>query len=105
MTRKKALLTAISALDRVDAEDVSEVKLKLQELLDDLPVTKWNKQAILDAIEQYRQDRGRYPTLKELDNKGLPTRRIIEKTFGQLAEEVLLSFFPDIQLRRRVVKR
>ena len=62
MTRKQALLTAIQALDKVEAEDVWEVKQKLQQLAEDLPVTKWGKEAILDAVEQYRQDKGRYPS-------------------------------------------
>ena len=105
MTRKQALLTAIQALDKVEAEVVWEVKLKLQQLAADLPVTKWGKEAILDAVEQYRQDKGRYPSLKELENKGLPTKRIIAKTFGSPAEEVLPSFFPDIRLKRKAVKR
>ena len=33
MTRKQALLTAIQALDKVEAEDVWEVKQKLQQLV------------------------------------------------------------------------
>ena len=52
MTRKQALLTAIQALDKVEAEDVWEVKQKLQQLAADLPVTKWGQEAILDAVEQ-----------------------------------------------------
>lgn len=39
MTRKEALLTAISALDKIKKEDVAEVQQKLQELVVDLPVT------------------------------------------------------------------
>ena len=49
MTRKQALLTAIQALDKVEAEDVWEVKQKLQQLAEDLPVTKWGKEAIRDV--------------------------------------------------------
>lgn len=105
MTRKTALVTAISVLDRTTAEDISEVKQKLQDIVDDLPKTNWSKETILDAVEQYRQDHGRYPSIKEFEQKGLPTKRIVEKVFGQSIELVLSEYFPELQLRRKASRK
>jgi len=99
MTRKEALLTAIWALNKIEKSDVPEIQEKLRELVKDLPVTNWDKAAILDAVEQYRQDHGKYPGIRTFDEKGLPTRKIVERQFAMPLEAFMKTYFPASTIR------
>lgn len=82
MTRKEALLTAISLLEKVQGDRILQLtKWALEDLVNDLPVTSWDTDAIFDAIEQYHQEHGRYPTKRNFKMRGLPSPKIMQERF------------------------
>jgi len=81
ITRKQALLTALELIDDNAFDDALEVKNKLQEQINALPVIRWSREDIIDVLAQYVQENGKAPSLHTLQRKGFPTKRIVEDRF------------------------
>ena len=82
MTRRQAILQAIRILSSHSEND--EIILKLQEILDELPLVTWTSKSIIDSIEDYAiRHNNILPNSKELTtyNK-LPSNTVIYKIFG-----------------------
>ena len=82
MTRRQAILQAIRILSNYPEND--EIILKLQEILDELPLVTWTSKSIIDSIEDYAiRHNNILPNSKELTtyNK-LPSNTVIYKIFG-----------------------
>lgn len=56
--------------------------------------TYWNKERILNKIQEFINDNGRVPTTKEVDTlKGFPKRLSIQKTFNMNYDEIISIYF------------
>ena len=95
MTRKMALLQAISILEQMEpTEDCAEVHRKLVEIVGEMPFTSWSRETILDTLEQFSMEHGRNPTVSDLRRNGMTAHPVIKKRFGVNAKEVLQQYFP-----------
>lgn len=89
MTRKQALLKAIN-----DCNDPA-VKEKLIDIYHEIPITHWTKKSIIDAIENYYLETGKYPTSSILNrDSALPYYQVIENVFGIKVKDFLNLYFP-----------
>lgn len=82
MTRRQAILQTIRILS--SHPENNEIILKLQEILDELPLVTWTSKSIIDSIEDYAiRHNNILPNSKELTtyNK-LPSNTVIYKIFG-----------------------
>lgn len=94
MTRKQAILLGISILSKNKKnKDIVE---KLQEILDEYPHKKWTKQAVFDAIEQYRiEHNGKYPNASDFRLHELPSHSSVKNLFNMTVLEFLDYYYPD----------
>ncbi len=88
MTRKQALHMALEALTDEAA------KAKINEIINDMPLTNWTKEAIFDSVEQFILDNGRTPTATDFKKKGLPPHTVIKHRFGVSLSEFLNMYYP-----------
>lgn len=89
MTRKQALARAIELIDD------EEVKNKLKEINDWFPLTRWSKEAIMDAVDQFILDAGRVPTMRDFShNRNLPPHKSVKACFGIEVREFLDKYYP-----------
>lgn len=58
---------------------IVDVVSKLQEIYNELPLVHWSNNSIFDAIEQWKIEKGEYPSASDLDKKGLPCRSVIKQ--------------------------
>lgn len=87
MTRKTALRKALEVVTD------KEVANKLQEIMNDLPLTSWSENTIFDSLEQWIEDNGRTPTTTDLKQKGLPPHTVIKQKFNMTAKEFLTKYY------------
>lgn len=82
MTRRQAILQAIQILSNHPEND--EIILKLQEILDELPLVAWTSKSIIDSIEDYAiRHNNILPNSKKLTTYNrLPSNTVIYKIFG-----------------------
>jgi len=66
MTRKQALTAAMMLVS--DAA----VHKKLEEILNEMPFTKWSEATVFDTVDQFVIENGRAPTVREFDKRGMP---------------------------------
>ncbi|MGN0159206.1 MAG: hypothetical protein ACI39W_08735 [Brotaphodocola sp.] len=96
MTRKQALFRAIDLISQMPPDGEKEAILNaLRELAEDLPITGWDAKTILDTVEQFFLDHGRYPNAKEFESKGLPSHPTIANRFGMTVVDFLDTFYPQ----------
>ena len=88
MTRKQALHIALRNIS-----DEEAIK-KINEILDDMPFTRWSEGTIFDTIDQFIIDHGRYPNVTDFKKKGLPPHPVIKLRFGISLKEFLNKFYP-----------
>ena len=94
MTRKRALLEAISRLEGQN-EARAEVVVRLREVIELMPFVKWTERMARDCVEQFIADHGRAPIVTELIKKnGMPTNNIFPYLCGMTAGEWLIKNFP-----------
>lgn len=94
MTRKRALLEAISRLEGQN-EARAEVAVRLREVIELMPFVKWTERMARDCVEQFIADHGRAPIVTELIKKnGMPTNNIFPYLCGMTAGEWLIKNFP-----------
>lgn len=96
MTRKQAVLEAITILSQ-NEENVNIV-LKLQDILEELPLSSWTKKSIIDTIENYAIEHdNRLPYERELTTENhMPSNTVIYNKFGiKSLREFYAKHFPD----------
>ncbi|MCL2703166.1 MAG: hypothetical protein FWE91_06120 [Defluviitaleaceae bacterium] len=91
MTRKQALYKAMEVI--TDAN----TNAKIQEILDDMPFTKWSERTIMDTLDQFVLDNGRNPTATDFKVKGMPPHPVIKLRFGINLKEFLSKYYPTIR--------
>jgi len=90
VTRKQALHKALETL----TDETARVKIK--EILDDMPFTGWSERTIFDTIDQFVIDNGRVPYSSDFKKKGLPPHTVIKLRFGIGLKEFLQKYYmPD----------
>ena len=99
MTRKQALHKALEAVELLSVELVSKadkdkIKLKIEEIINDMPLTGWNEGAIFDSIDQFILDNGRIPTVADFKKKVLPPHPVIKLRFNMTLREFLDKHYP-----------
>jgi len=105
MTRKTALLKAISYIGQMEeTEETEAVHTKLKEIFEDLPLTRWSEGTIFDTLEQWAEDNGRNPMVGDLRSKGLPPHPVIKLRFGVNAKEFLNKHFPQAEIPKEYWK-
>lgn len=100
MTRKQAMSEAISILSQ-DSKN-TQIVVKLQEILCELPMSIWTKESILDAIENYAiEHNNTLPYERELTSKNhMPSNTVIYNLFGISAiREFYAKYFSDHLVR------
>ncbi len=99
MTRKQAVSEAIAILSQNTKDTKNEqIVEKLQEILNELPISTWTEKSILDAIENYAiEHHNLLPYEKELTSKNhMPSNTVIHNLFGFSAiREFYAKYFPD----------
>lgn len=86
MTRKQALLCAIELI----GDTRPELTSKLQEMVEDMPMSHWSEAACYDAIDEYYLTHGKLPSTSEMNrNPSLPSHSTIENRFKMTALEWL----------------
>jgi len=76
MTRKQALHKALETLTDKEAID------RINEILKEMPFTRWNELTVFDAIDQFVIDNGINPTASDFTAKGMPPHPVIKLRFG-----------------------
>ena len=97
MTRKTALLRAISIIQEMtpQPEDGDELIEKLQLCIDELPFSKWSKDAIFDACDQYCEDNNRtYLITADFQKAELPSHPTVKNRFGMTLAEFRDKYYP-----------
>lgn len=97
MTRKNALKLAITAVkdSDFDTETKNSVIEKLSRIVNDMPISQWSQETILDACQQYIEDTGRPIGLADFDkSKQLPCHTVIEHRFKMSTNEFRDKYFP-----------
>ena len=92
MTRKQALYKALETV----ADEA--VKMKLWEILEDMPFGGWSEGAIFDAIDQFVADNGRVPHISDFRKRGLPPHTVIKLRFDMSLKEFLTGHYPSARL-------
>lgn len=95
MTRKQALHKALEVLSD------SEVINRINEIIDELPLTGWSEKTIFDTIDQFVIDHGRNPTATDFIPKGMPPHPVIKLRFGMTLGEFLARHYPQPEKRSR----
>lgn len=98
MTRKMALQKAISILQSINSNDkeISQTIQILQDLIDEIPIKHWTEKCIMDSFEQFVNDHGRYPTIKECDyHPSLPSHSVIKQKYKMSMQEWYDKTFPN----------
>jgi len=97
MTRKDALKSAIALVGFSDITDKEkeEIVKGLNLCLEELPYSKWSREAIFDACDQYCKDKGRtYLTMADFVSSEMPSHPTIKNRFGMTAKEFRDTFYP-----------
>ena len=95
MTRKQAVCKALELLCAMEpSEETAEVMTKLEEILHEMPFTRWSEETIHDTLRQFATDHGRNPTSTDLKRKCMPPHPVIKLRFGMAAREFLHKFYP-----------
>ena len=88
MTRREALLRAIKYIGDNDPE----LTHKLNEMIEDMPMTHWSAAACYDAIEDFYITHGRFPHMEDFKyNSKLPALPTIRNRFKMPALQWLSS--------------
>lgn len=88
MTRREALLCAIEYI----GDNNPELTDKLNEMLEDMPMTHWSAAACYDAIEDFCITHGRFPRMEDFKyNSKLPALPTIRNRFKMPALQWLRS--------------
>jgi hypothetical protein len=69
MTRKEALQLAVDILS--EKPSAQETVTKLNEILENLPITRWTDSVIRDTVDQYTLDHGKLPNTKRFHDPGI----------------------------------
>lgn len=96
MTRKQAILQAIQQLSQ--NTDNHEIIEKLQEILNELPLSTWTEKSIIDAIESYAIEHDNtLPHVKALTTENsLPSNTVIYNKFGTSSMNTFFKkYFPQ----------
>lgn len=94
MTRKQAISQAISILEKDESNH--EICEKLQEILEELPLTHWSDKTIFDAFDQYILEHNCLPSRTEIKlNSKIPTHPTIKNRFGLTLEEFYQKYYCD----------
>ena len=102
MTRKQALLEALVILDKQNQRaEIIEIKDKLKELIEDLPITNWTEKTIFDTFEQFAIENGRNATVTDMKKRGLPPHTVIKHRLGIESKVFLDRYFPPKCSSRR----
>lgn len=108
MTRKQAILKAIEILnsinivDEIEENEVKEIIIKLEEIAEDLPLNRWNKKSIFDAINQWILDTGKIPSVTDLDRSQLlPSHNSIKINFNMTAQNFLDTYYRTYNKEKR----
>ena len=88
MTRREALLCAIEYI----GDNNPELTDKLNEMLEDMPMTHWSAAACYDAVEDFYITQGRFPRMEDFKyNSKLPALPTIRNRFKMPALQWLGS--------------
>ena len=88
MTRKQALCKVLESVKD------NNITAKIEEILEDMPLTGWSERMIFDTIDQFVVDNGRVPTTTDFKAKGLPPHTVIKLRFGVNLKEFLDRHYP-----------
>lgn len=92
MTRKQALLKAVSILSRTGEN--KEIIALLTDIYNELPLTHWTDKSIKDTVGQFIEDNGRIPTVTDFKRKGMPPHTVIKQKYNITLAEWLEQNFP-----------
>ena len=94
ITRKQAVLRAIEVLS--ETKENYEVCIVLKRLSEELPLSHWTTDSILDAINQFLYENGRLPASVDfLKVDYLPTRCTIKNKLGLTMEEFYNIYYSN----------
>ena len=96
MTRKEALQLAVDILS--EKPSAQETVTKLNEILENLPITRWTDSVIRDTVDQYTLDHGKLPNTKRFHDPGMPPPIAITRVYHMTVREFLEHFYPEILL-------
>jgi len=96
MTRKEALQLAVDILS--EKPSAQETVTKLNEILENLPITRWTDSVIRDTVNQYTLDHGKLPNTKRFHDPGMPPPIAITRVYHMTVREFLEHFYPEILL-------
>ena len=95
MTTKDALDLAISILEKqATTAELTEAITLLQHLRKRDMVANWSKESIIAALDDWKEQHGRPPTVTNLIEPGMPGANIIQKHFGIRASAFMRGRYP-----------
>lgn len=99
MTTKEALDLAIKTMSEYsDGNEYKDATKLLKALQKRELATKWSKESIVAALENWREKNGRPPTTTNLIEPGMPGSSTIQKHFGMRASALLRLMYPPEDL-------
>lgn len=95
MTRKQAASRAIAILSK--DEENREICEALQKIVSGRLTEDWNKELVLESIEDFIYENGYYPSSKEMDqNPNMPCHASAYMAMGMGYTKVKKTYFPDV---------
>lgn len=105
VNKSKALSIAIEAIKQLPYSDENEQAIKRLKTLGEMTMNRhWTKETIFQALNQWRDEHGRNPTVTNLVEYGMPKAVTIQRMFDMKASAFMSIYYPSEQTKKPVTK-
>ncbi len=105
ITRSQAIEIAIEAIRKLpDSNDNRQAIERLINLQNDCKAMKWTPETVHQALQEWRDEHGRNPTVTDLAEPGMPKAVTIKKIFDMKASAFLSIYYPKEGVKQKSSK-
>lgn len=105
VNKSKAISIAIEAINQLPYSDENEQAIKRLKTLGEMTINQhWTKETIFQALNQWKDEHGRNPTVTNLVEYGMPKAVTIQRMFDMKASVFMSIYYPSEQTKKPVTK-
>lgn len=105
MNRLKAISIAIEAIKQLPYSDENEQAIKMLNTFVKMTINRhWTKETVFQALDQWRDEHGRNPTVTNLVEDGMPKAVTIQRMFDMKASAFMRIYYPSEHTKKPVTK-
>lgn len=105
VNRLKAISIAIEAIKQLPYSDENEQAIKMLKAFSKMTINRrWTKEAVFQALDQWRDEHGRNPTVTNLVEDGMPKAVTIQRMFDMKASAFMSIYYPSEHTKKPVTK-